>query len=1446
MAIPPLKFQVQIVTTQAQQAVTNLKKYLEILEKQFKAVDKAKNPDQWKRLDKEIRSVNSSIKNLSSTMTQLNNTGKNTSNTFMNITRYFTSFLLVQKLVTGIREATRAFIEFQKTIAMNRALIQGSNQDMKEMQQQALDLGKTTIFTANQVAELQTQLIKLGVTSTDALRQMTEAVVNLASAAGEDLATAGEVVYSVLNQYQIDAKHSTELTDIMSKALVESAMDLNSLAYSLKYAGTSANMLGLTVAQTTAMLELLSSVGIKGSSAGTSLNAMFIEMTKSSSKLTKETGIVVKSFDDIIKTFEVLDEKGIGAAKMFDLLNIRAARAAGNMTDPQMLKKLDLFLAGLGDPNTIKRLNEEYENLAALKLDPVKDAVAVERLKDLTEALYETNAAGEILMNGNEKVQKSLNGYAAETASQSINSVAGDLQLLTSNLTNLGIELLNSKNGPIRDFVQGINEVVNGLRVFITGVGESSEKIQKWIGIIYEVAKAWLAFYAASKFTQFATWASAGVSSIKTLGAALGVLGGKLKTAALTTKLTTTSIKGSLLSVGLAWKAFWTTIKASNPIGWVLLLLDAFILAGKALVKLFTDAEKAKARAERKQNREDVNGMISDYQKINKANQDNFKIYKDLSDRQLETLKTNLQQEMDLREDLDAKLRSLAVDKLKDDKAFQDWFELYSKQKTEKLLEKEQEAYDAGKAINEKKLNDAIEFQKKELKITEDYTKLKIDDALSSYKIIDDQLRKRKPYVPFYNADGSINPENIDPNTGQPGSTPTTSTKKPVGTGGFDSPGLGLNENKKWEDDMMRLLDAEAKIAEARRQAKKESDLLVADAYNKRKAYYDYEVKLINLVITDVTERKDELLKLRVKYEELYKDYNVNLDTASAERRRIAEKEIKNTADDEQQKLDIIKKGISDRQKAFETQRINDEARTAVPVSELDRQGVVGQVTIQRKEILAELDETNAQIKASFISSQEEILINEQKMTDEINQEYLTREKDLQNILNTQLNAHKDNLDLQKELQLQYDIEIDTLRSEKSDKLIENQTNTAKKLEEINKISINSTSTAFEQATAKLNLNAKETDNYIRELMTTYEEVMNRLENDTKRGPNVKGKLNTLDISTQGQTADVDKKFAEDLKVLGSAKMKELGLFEMYEDQKTAILKKAQKERDDIILQGISEYVGMVQESIGILSEIYSTQKQSEQDAIDDRYESEIRAAEQRQETLIQQYGLKNKKEEQMTAAQKRKLEKINLQAEEAREKAEKEKEQRSLDLKKKYANKEFAIQIANIITNSALSIMKLWANPGFPLAIPMTVLVGALAITQIAAAKKQKDSVQNLATGGEVYGPSHSNGGVPVELEGGEIVINKRSSSLPWVKNLALGLNAIGNNKVSTGRIMADGGQVRTSSASQVSAVSEETLRIIVQEVVAGTSAIPIVNTALDTTNLSDSVKKVRNRTTW
>ena len=108
------------------------------------------------------------------------------------------------------------------------------------------------------------------------------------------------------------------------------------------------------------------------------------------------------------------------------------------------------------------------------------------------------------------------------------------------------------------------------------------------------------------------------------------------------------------------------------------------------------------------------------------------------------------------------------------------------------------------------------------------------------------------------------------------------------------------------------------------------------------------------------------------------------------------------------------------------------------------------------------------------------------------------------------------------------------------------------------------------------------------------------------------------------------------------------------------------------------------------------------------------------------------------------------LWSEKQKEKLDKEREKKERQLMKF----KRAVSIAEIAYNTAVAVMRIFKDFSIPISYVLAGIVSSLGLAQIALVNKQK-----FAKGGKVYGASHSAGGVPVELEGGEFVMSKKAA---------------------------------------------------------------------------------------
>ncbi|MGH0945214.1 phage tail tape measure protein [Bacillus mycoides] len=236
----------------------------------------------------------------------------------------------VRAIARFFDRAIESFATFEQAMAGVKAFTGATGEEFQKLEEDARRLGETTVFTATEVANLQTEFAKKGF-DTQEILNATEATLALAAATQEDLVTSAEVASNTLRAYGLDAAETSKVTDIMAASFTSSALDLEKFREAQKLIGPIAKAANVDLETTTAVLSKLADKGISGSIAGTSLRNLLISMANPASKLSKRLGLVVNSGDDLIKAFDVAKEKGIDLAEAAELTGKRAVTAFSSL-----------------------------------------------------------------------------------------------------------------------------------------------------------------------------------------------------------------------------------------------------------------------------------------------------------------------------------------------------------------------------------------------------------------------------------------------------------------------------------------------------------------------------------------------------------------------------------------------------------------------------------------------------------------------------------------------------------------------------------------------------------------------------------------------------------------------------------------------------------------------------------------------------------------------------------------------------------------------------------------------------------------------------------------------------------------------------------------------------------------------------------------------------------
>lgn len=169
--------------------------------------------------------------------------------------------------------------------------------------------------------------------------------------------------------------------------------------------------------------------------------------------------------------------------------------------------------------------------------------------------------------------------------------------------------------------------------------------------------------------------------------------------------------------------------------------------------------------------------------------------------------------------------------------------------------------------------------------------------------------------------------------------------------------------------------------------------------------------------------------------------------------------------------------------------------------------------------------------------------------------------------------------------------------------------------------------------------------------------------------------------------------------------------------------------------------------------------------------------------------------------------------------KADKEKEKELSKIKKQQAIRDRIASLFKIAIDTATGIMQAVASSPLTGGLPWSAIVGAIGAAQAAAVLAQP--LPQAARGRYVQGPSHANGGVQLEVEGGEAVINKRSTSM--FLPLLSALNQLGGGVPFT-RPGSDGGYTIRSTAPSPGGITAGEMKNTIRDAFADVKVVATI----------------------
>jgi TP901 family phage tail tape measure protein len=258
------------------------------------------------------------------------------------------------------------------------------------VRQQAIDLGKSTIFFTNQVAAGQVTLTKAGLDLNEVLTA-TPQILDFAAASQQDFADAAKGALDVLKGQSLEVADQirnqpalVRVTDMLMMAAKSATVEVEELVEGFGAGGSTAKRFGMEMEETAATLALLAEQGSRGAEGGTALRNAIVRLVNPATdarEVFKELKLVQSDFfsDDGEESFlgmaNALDKlEGARPSQLFTIFGLKAG--------PNFLK-----VAAAGS-DKMRQLTEDYkQNGITAKVADLRTKGIIGRLKALGSAL---------------------------------------------------------------------------------------------------------------------------------------------------------------------------------------------------------------------------------------------------------------------------------------------------------------------------------------------------------------------------------------------------------------------------------------------------------------------------------------------------------------------------------------------------------------------------------------------------------------------------------------------------------------------------------------------------------------------------------------------------------------------------------------------------------------------------------------------------------------------------------------------------------------------------------------------------------------------------------------------------------------------------------------------------------------------------------------------------
>ena len=471
--------------------LNNAKAKLSSMEQDLKNVNKeiATQSSSWHKLGQALEPIGNKMQDIGKGM---ESAGKDLTKT-------------VTLPIAGIGAAAiKIGMDFEESMSKVKAMSGATGEEMVLLEQAARDAGASTSKSAKDAADALGFMALAGWDSTTSMEALMP-VLRLSEAGNIDLAKASSLVTDSMSAMGLTTQELPGYLDVVAQTARSSNTDIDQMAEAYLKVGGTLRGLGVPLEESALALGLLANSGIKGSEAGTALNAVM-------TNLTAPTGRAKQALEEL--SFSAFDSEGNFKGLenvLFDLKD----KLAG-MTEEQR----NTYLAMIGGKEHVKDLNALLNGL-----DDSYD--------DLTASIKESDGALE------------------DVAKTMQDNNKGSLTALKSAIEELGLKIYDVLKPSIANIIEAIQGFIDKLNSLSPAQQETIVKLGL---LVAAIGPALLIFgkiitVVGSAITAFSTISTAVAGAGGAMAALTGPIG--IAIAAIT----------AIIGIGVTLYMNWDTIK---------------------------------------------------------------------------------------------------------------------------------------------------------------------------------------------------------------------------------------------------------------------------------------------------------------------------------------------------------------------------------------------------------------------------------------------------------------------------------------------------------------------------------------------------------------------------------------------------------------------------------------------------------------------------------------------------------------------------------------------------------------------------------------------------------------------------------------------------------------------------------------------------------------------